>query len=345
MEKYGKKSADILRHKVSFFEDNDSKLLQFQKLFDIYSQQPQRENCKNCNTKLNEVLFTKMNIDYLLCDNCGHLNGAHEDTDEFCSLLYTEDDGKSYATNYDSKTIGDYTQRVRDIYLPKVNFLINSLSELKENENELKYADLGAGSGYFVSALKDAGLNNVSGYEVSKSQVKLGNAMMGKNLLKQHELADILKLASNLDVDVISLIGVLEHVKNPRELLQAIKENKNIKYLFFSVPLFSTCVFFEQVFNHVMPRHLAPAHTHLYTESSIKYFCEEFDFEIVSQWWFGSDMMDLYRNIRVSLIKTNSNNKLLKVWDTMFKSLIDETQLAQDKKHLSSEVHMLIRKK
>lgn len=345
MKKYGKKSADVLCHKSSFFSDNDSKLEHFRKLYNNYISQPRRTECKNCKSPIAEISFKKMGVDYLVCPNCSHLNGAHQDTDEFCAALYTDNEGKSYAVTYDSTSKDEYKKRVKDIYSPKVDFLMDSLKEHSVQPNKLKYADFGAGSGYFVSALKNQGLECVSGYEVSASQVDLANNMLANTLIIKHELEEIESIASKVSVDLISLIGVLEHVQNPRQLLKAISSNPNVEYLYFSVPLFSICVFFEHVFGDVMPRHLAPAHTHLYTEDSIKYFCEEFGFEIISEWWFGSDMVDLYRSVLVTLEKTNGESKASEIWENMFKPLIDDLQVAQDRKHAASEVHMLLRKK
>ena len=343
MIKYGKPSSDILEYKTSFFNENDKRLNDFIKFYDLYIQQPKRTVCKNCEKPLKGKKFNKKNVDYYICEVCGHLNGAYEDTDEFCSMLYTDDGGKAYARTYNSQTKEDYRKRVEDIYIPKVNFLEEALKEEGCDYKKMRYADFGAGSGYFVSALKNKKFNHVVGYEVSKSQVSLANAMIKEDTLIQHELADTVDLASKVEADVVSLIGVLEHVQYPREILNAFVNNRNMKYIFLSVPLFSICVLFEIVFNQVMPRHLAPAHTHLYTESSINHFCNEFGLERVSEWWFGTDMVDLYRNILVTLNKDSNSVDASDIWTDMFQPLIDDMQKAQDKNKAASEVHMLLK--
>jgi hypothetical protein len=132
-------------------------------------------------------------------------------------------------------------------------------------------------------------------------------------------------------------------VQNPREILSAIAKNKNIKFFYISVPLFSMSVFLEMVFSEVMNRQLSGAHTHLYTEDSLKYMSNEFNFEIVSSWWFGTDMVDLYRSVGVLIEKNLNTKKMTTEWQRLFSSLIDPLQKSIDKRHQSSEVHMIFK--
>ena len=62
------------------------------------------------------------------------------------------------------------------------------------------------------------------GYDVSKTQVVLANKMLGKEILKSHNLKDINQIILNIDADVISLIGVLEHMQYPAEFLKNVKK-------------------------------------------------------------------------------------------------------------------------
>ncbi|MDH3975344.1 MAG: class I SAM-dependent methyltransferase [Deltaproteobacteria bacterium] len=343
MIKFCKSSNDVLGHKESFFAENDLKLSEFKEMFKHYSAQPKRVQCKNCCYPLGKSSFSKSGVDYFFCSNCGHFNGGNEDTDTFCAALYTEGKGEAYGKTYSAETCEAYNNRVKDIYIPKVDFVIEALQEKGKKPEELGYADLGAGSGYFVSALKNKNLLNVAGYEVSSSQVELANNMLGADLIRKHNLSDTVEIISSLKAEVVSMIGVLEHLQNPRDILKAITENDNIEYLYLSLPLFSPCVFFEIVFEeNVMPRHCAPAHTHLYTETSIDYFCNEFGFDRASEWWFGSDMIDLFRSIWVMLKKNPHNNNASELWESMFKPLIDDLQKVHDERKMASEVHMLL---
>ena len=248
-----------------------------------------------------------------------------------------------YAQNYASENIENYFNRVKSIYSPKAKFLIDTLNEQNEDVSSLKFIDLGAGSGYFVSALKQIGLDKIIGYEVSKTQVELANTMNNGDLVKLCNLDEIETITKTTDNNVLCMIGVLEHLQQHRKILKAIKDNPNIKYLYISLPMFSPTVFFELVFTGVMNRLLTGGHTHLYTESSIDWFCKEYKFLKISEWWFGLDIMDLYRSISVSLSKNDNTNKMADEWKKIFSPVIDSLQLELDKKHLSSEIHLILK--
>jgi hypothetical protein len=341
INKYGKPSGPLLKLKQNFIDDNHLLLEQEREIYDIYTEQPIRSKCKNCDYVLEAQSFVKQTVAYSICNRCGHLNGLHQDSGEFCKAVYTDDDGEYYARAYKYKDKKDYFSRVKDIYHPKADFLLKSLSVIGELPESLQYSDIGAGSGYFGCALNPSNVNKIIGYEVSKFQVTMGNDMIGKDLLIQHSLEETIDLAQAIDSDVVSMIGVLEHLQEPRKILEALRNNPNVRYLYFSVPMFSITVFFEMVFSEVWQRHLNSEHTHLYTEQSLKWLANEFGMQQVSAWWFGTDMVDLYRNINVELKKDSSTNDIIDTWEKMFIPLIDNLQLVIDKSHLASEVHML----
>ena len=53
-------------------------------------------------------------------------------------------------------------------------------------------------------------------------------------------------------------------------------------------------------------------------------------------------MMDFYRFIRTSLKSNKDTQEIVEEWGKFFIPLMDSMQLEIDKKHLSSEVHMLL---
>ena len=345
IRRYGKASGPLLTLKQQFIDDNDLLLERDRKINAVYAQQPTRTCCKNCEHPLGDQLFVKQGVSYTICAQCGHLNGMYQDTEAFCAAVYTDDSGESYGKNYNAKDKRTYLKRVEDIYVPKVEFLSNSLGQLGENPESLRYADFGAGSGYFVCALVNQGINQVLGFEVSKSQVALGNTMMEQKLLKVHSLEQTVGLAESVDAEVISMIGVLEHLQQPRKILNALCCNPKVRFLYLSVPTFSLTVFFEMIFPEVMQRHLTQGHTHLYTSQSLDWLAKEFNMQQVAAWWFGADMIDLFRNVTVELKKNPETSNMVESWAKLFAPLIDTMQLEIDKKHLASEVHILFQLK
>jgi 2-polyprenyl-3-methyl-5-hydroxy-6-metoxy-1,4-benzoquinol methylase len=341
--RFGKAAGPMLRHKASFFASNDALLHNTHQIAELYVRQPPRTQCKNCDAPLSQPDFAKLGISYSFCTVCGHLNGAAEDTDPFCNAIYADDGGKTYATNYSASDVDAYWARVRDIYVPKAQFLQDALLAEGCDPCALSYADLGAGSGYFLAAVLERGFPHVIGYDVSAAQVELANRMLRGSPVRRHQLGEMVTIAATVEADVVSLIGVIEHVQHPRELLAALRANSHVCYIFLSVPLFSPCVFFEMVFPTIFNRQLSGGHTHLYTESSLKWMCQHHGLTRVAEWWFGTDMLDLYRSVLVRLTQQPETSAVAKKWTAAFRDAIDELQLVLDKRRLSSEVHLLLK--
>ena len=341
--KFGKSSAGLLEIKKSFFEQND-RFLQYQRsLGEIYTAQPRRTMCMCCAGTIEGRSFAKQGIDYVICPRCTHLNGVHEDTDAFASAVYTGAGVAEYGELfYSAQDRAAYDQRKQTIYAPKVEFLLSSLAVLGEAPDRLRYCDFGAGSGYMVGALSDGGVD-AFGYEVSDAQILYGNAMLGRDALRPLTIAESEGVASTVDCDVLILIGVLEHLRRPRELLRFLTANQRVRYLMISVPLYSPTVFFEMIFSEVMQRQLSGGHTHLYTPSSLDWMAAEFALEPVAEWWFGTDLVDLYRSLLVELRRTPATEQMTTAWATMFGPMIDELQLVLDRRQQSSEVHIIYR--
>ncbi len=353
MIKFGKKSEDILDIKSSFITEN-AKLCEWQKeLYKIYSQQPKRKKCKNCEKKITGLKFKKLNISYILCKHCGHLNGEHDDTKILSKKFYQAYGQKNYSKIkiiYVENEKKDYSKRLKKIYIPKAKFLLDNLLKKEKNRNKIfnkfRYVDIGCGAGYFISSLKKLKIKNFSGYDPSKEMVVYGNKINKFNNLNFVEHDKTINIIKNLDSSgpvCVSMIGSMEHIYNQNEILKEIKKKKNIKYLFTSVPCFSPSSFIELVFDKNFQRVLAPQHTHLYSEKSIKYLAKKLKFKIISEWWFGGDIVDLYRNFILTIFPKKEIDDGKSIFNKMFLKILDSMQLGIDKKKLSSEAHILFK--
>ena len=350
MIKFGKKSQDIIDIKNNFILDN-SKLFQWQKkLYKIYSQQPKRTRCKNCEKKIKGSKFVKFNITYVLCMYCNHLNGNYEDTKTLSEKFYQTSEQENYSKIYYENDWKGYSIRLNKIYLPKAKFLIDSLLNKEKIKskvfNKFKYIDIGCGSGYFISSLKKSKIKNYIGYDPSKKMVEYGNKLNkfnNLNFIEYDKTVNVIKNLDNSDPICISMIGSLEHIYNNNEILREIKKKKNIKYLYIVVPCFSPSSFIDLVFDKYFQRLMAPQHTHLYTEQSLKYLEKKFNFKIISEWWFGADIVDLYRNFYLEIFKKKKIKDGKDLFKKMFFKILDGMQLEIDKKKLSSEAHIIFK--
>jgi hypothetical protein len=344
LERFGKSYKDILDLKTPFFEDNDKFLQRALKYGRIYTSQPVRLHCKLCGALLpKKPAFVKHAVPYVVCENCTHLNGMHEDTDAFCAAVYTQDGGREYAENYTAEDAVAYERRRERIYRPKAEFLVDVIRHHGENPTALRYADMGAGAGYFVSAMTQLGMHDITGFDVSKTQVDLGNWAMRGSTLRLIGLRDTERLCREHAVDVMTFIGVFEHLQRPREVLSGIQKNPRVRYVYVCVPMFGPCVFGEMTFPNIMPRHLAVGHTHLFSDVSLRHMEREFGLERIGAWWFGTDMMDYYRSILVTLQQDPGLVDMVERWRALFGDLVDDTQLAIDRQRKSSQVHMVFK--
>ena len=179
--------------------------------------------------------------------------------------------------------------------------------------------------------------------ETNKESVKNGNKFLKTNKLFHTKFGDHSILMDNsTKYNTLALIGVLEHI-NPKKLLRDFKSSK-LKYLYIAVPALSLSVFLENVFPKVFPRVLSNGHTHLYTEKSLNYFAKRNNLKIVGEWWFGTDIPDLFRSILTSANFTNKEIYTSEL-NKIFQNTIDELQSVLDKNKTCSEIHMIFKKK
>ncbi|MCR5266983.1 MAG: class I SAM-dependent methyltransferase [Lachnospiraceae bacterium] len=337
-KKYGKPFGNLNSMKRNFFENNDGMLEMADRMAEVLSAQPKRTHCKICKSPLPAPLFRSHNLAYIECETCGHLNSEYEDTDAFASKVYVEDD---YSRNYSAKDKEEYEKRLASIYIPKAEFLKESLS--KEGMDDVKILDIGAGCGYFVAAARRLGMA-ADGVELSENQVNYGNAMAGEQILTHVGLTDSIGCIKASDANVISAIGVLEHLIHLDENLAAVRDNRNIRYLYASVPMFSFSTAFEAANQHCYNRHTGGTHTHLFSNESVAYMAESIGFEVAYEWRFGSDINDLYRFLTVSLAK-NGNEAFAGTFSDRFVPLMDKLQLVLDESEFSSELHFILKRK
>jgi len=338
---YSKSTDFYVNTKSDFFDSNDNLLIKSERQNEFYNQQPPRVQCKICNQALSAGSdFLSHQVRYIFCDNCGHLNGAHEDTKLFVDNLYIQDDGADYAKSYVDT---NFANRAELIYVPKLNFLSAHLPA----DTQLKLLDVGCGAGYFVYAALLKGFD-ARGLDVNQTMIDFGNQQIS-HLQKQSPLihateSDFFELISNSDATVISAIGVIEHLRDPNAFIEAFHRS-GAQYLFYSVPMFSFSVMVEQIFSTVYPRQLSGDHTHLFTEQSINWLHQNRKLNVLAEWRFGTDMMDLYRSMLVDITQKGASPKLASFLNEGLGKNIDELQSVLDRNHFCSEIHCLVAKR
>jgi len=341
--KFGKSFKDVDEIKKDFFLENKNLLFKQDRLNKLYLLQPKRIKCKACNAKLGGSFFLNHGIKYFECKKCTHINGYHQDTHDFTNKIYINEK-TNYSKSYHETNLKKFLIRQKKIYDPKAVFLKNSF----KNHKKIKVLDIGAGSGYFLSSLLDCKFSDAKGVEVSRKQVEFGKKIFLKlkknpNTIENLDFKNIINLVKKTDFECISLIGVLEHMTDMSVVMKAIQNNKKIKYIYVLVPMSSFICVVENIFSKIFNRHLGGGHTHLFTERSLLTFMKKYRFIDHSAWWFGTDIHDFYRSLILEMGK--KNYKPLQNIIYNMKNIIDSLQLELDKKKISSEVHMLLKRK
>jgi SAM-dependent methyltransferase len=332
--KFSKPSIAVIKNKGSFFEENTKHLNHVSKVNKFYKKQPSRDYCKTCLSKLDEVDLVIHDVPYSICENCNHFNGRHEDTEEFAQFLYSDSGGEDYSKNY----LNNYDDRVNDIYVPKADFL----REVMEKNNKINFSvtDIGCGGGHFVKACEQEGISAV-GYDVNKELISLGSQKLEKNKIFYKNLDLINGLIKKTNTEVLSLVGVLEHLMDPLGALEAFNASK-AEYLYLQVPLFSFAAIQESMHDSVFPRQLNAGHTHLYTDESIDFLCKKFNLFKAGEWWFGTDVVDLFRHFHI-LVQGKSTKKST-IIQSYIGDCIDDMQKVFDSKKKCSGVNMVLKK-
>jgi SAM-dependent methyltransferase len=340
-KKYSKSSDFYQSIKSDFFDQNDFLLKKMEKDNFLYSRQIRRYGCKLCDFHLGgEVDFSSHGVDYAFCESCGHLNGSNEDTKTFVDAIYL-DDGEDYAANYLDE---NFLNRVVNIYQPKADFM---LDVLQLDSHSLRVLDVGCGAGYFVYALLASGIA-AEGIDVSQSMVAHGGQIIGKSFgldpLKVVSEEDFCREIVTTSASVVSALGVIEHLRNPKKFFKAFEECE-ADFLYYSVPMFSLSAVLENVFPKIFPRQLAGPHTHLFTEQSIIAMHELMNVEVIGEWRFGTDAMDLYRHLVTSLKKNGCSERMIGISAAGLNSIVDKIQESFDRSHFCSEIHVVAKKK
>jgi hypothetical protein len=339
---YGKSNADYIAGK-GYYLDKTTNSYWMKKAIVAsakYAEQPRRDNCVVCSTRLEKPAFRYLGAEYALCGNCGHLNGLHEDSLEFAKFLYEQDYGGA-AVVYSDETTDSFMQRVRTVYLPKADFLLDALRSVEPDPTRLRYVDLGAGAGHFVMALRERGITQSVGYEASAALVDGSNHRFGGEVLRLSRIGDLAELAESAQADVITMIFSLEHVHDLNGFMAALRRNKTVRYFYFAVPMYTPSALIDVAFPNCAPRVLGLGHTHLFTDRSIDILCTRLRLKRLAEWWFGGNAFDIMRNIALAFDQHPGAEGAAAEWMQQMSLVVDDVQLAFDHKKLSSEVHIL----
>lgn len=347
--KIGKSLGDVAWFQSDFLESEDHYRARQLETEAIYARGPARTRCILCNSVLEKaVSYCRGDLEYIKCATCTHVNGNYDFTDEFLSHSYEESDSgcgaaKPYAKEFvEGKMVTDFDAVVKRIYQPKSEFLLDSLIHDGYDVSDLSVTDVGCGAGHFLSALQEIEVPSICGFDTLESAVR--TAKLNLNQATRVDLATpqyVWDFLENGSADVVSMMCVLPHLRNPTKALRLMARNPDIHYTFQKLPMWSFSTLLEAAFPNLRSRVLGMDHTHVFTEKSLEWIEHSLGLRRVSSWSFGSDALDLQRKLVAQISKLGASPEFTNLAAEQMIPLLEGLQKTIDQSGQSSEIHVL----
>lgn len=235
-------------------------------------------------------------------------------------------DDESYIKYRKQETLRTYDYRKKTYATERLSYILEKIKNI--SEKDMKLLDVGCGPGYFISYLKDRGIES-KGLELSDFLVELCKEM-GLNV----EKADLENEKDN-HYNVITLFDVLEHLTDPVSLFKTMNDKLvSGGYVLAFNPNIHSLAFYLQggLQNTLLPfQHLC-----FFDETSLKYLAKKTGFRIYSIDYYGLDVMD-YFYMKQYQDGVDYHDKL--------KEFIPVVQAIVDKQGLSNHMRIIFQKK
>ncbi len=283
LEEYIAVDLDQLRPKGSYKKLIEKRTHSIDSLVSKYGKIPndllKSRSCPTCGSRNFTLELHKDHMDIVKCDNC--------------TLVYTNPifDDEHYKSTYSSE---DYQKIVKDLGEESHNYRVNRfgkerveiLSRFLDGKNEIRYLDVGCSTGFVVEAAKDAGWI-AKGIDLNPSAIDFGKSR-GLDLTTASLDETSFEKES---FDVISLFDVLEHLTNPKEIInQAQSYLADEGLLFIYVPNWDSAskMIMNEDAHFIWPTH----HLNYYTPKTLSDFLERQDFIVEFMSTEGLDIVD-----------------------------------------------------
>jgi 2-polyprenyl-3-methyl-5-hydroxy-6-metoxy-1,4-benzoquinol methylase len=331
------KPIDIVQFKKPVLSDIGSHLDKIRSIVDYLAKNEKsiaQSSCYICASTLRKPLVKIHGFEYETCEDCGHVYTTRRYTDEAIRRFYETNTYWAEVT-YANKSTCHY--RRDNVARPKVEF-----AERYYAGSRGTWLDVGSGIGDIVSVALENGWR-ATGLELSETSVAFAKEIFNIDLRRQtmEEYRDQHpELAST--VDVVSLIGVLEHVVDPMGLLRM--ANQMLKLggvVMIQVPnARSVATMAQEAFPQNVFRHMSPIeHIMVFTESSLNRAIKNGGFEPLAYWYHGLDFYELLTN----LVLTNPRVQGSRLYTALMENL-NELQQVIDDQELSDRIIVCARK-
>lgn len=209
--------------------------------------------------KNQEKQFTYKDFHYYKCLRCGHVTTYPFPTRDEMEKHYQK---KFKEGNY--RLAQEFAQEYKVVYRQFVHLLKKALKKENKNTKRIKVLDVGCFTGDFLVLMKEVGAD-VYGLELQDDAVKIAN----KKLHGRVKTADVMTdVFPTVRFDVITLLGIVEHVTDPMKLIKRSTELlKRGGVLMVQTPNSSSVL--SRLTKQLWPPYAPVEHIHLFSKDSL----------------------------------------------------------------------------
>jgi 2-polyprenyl-3-methyl-5-hydroxy-6-metoxy-1,4-benzoquinol methylase len=319
------KPIDIAKFKKPVLDDIGGHLVKIRNIVEYLASHEvpiDQAQCYVCGGQNRQPLTEIHGFSYVTCSACGHVYTSRRYSDDAIRRFY-ENNAYWAEVTYANKETCYY--RRDNVALPKVEF-----GERYLDDKSGIWIDVGSGIGDLVSVAQTRGYQAV-GLELSTTSVDFAREVFDLELVRRtiaEYLADHPEVIGK--ASVVSMIGVLEHVVSPIELLaDAHRTLRAGGIAMIQVPnarslasMVQAC-FPENVFRHMSPIE----HIMLFTESSLATALKRTGFEPMAYWYHGLDIYELM----TTLVLANNRVQDSMLYRTLLEDMNSLQQVIDDR--------------
>ncbi len=339
---YSKPLGDLAREQSERLRDEQALFQRQKALSSMLEGRPLRSGCLLCTASPNHAdHFVHRGVPSIRCGTCGHVQTAVLPPEGY---PHSVEGGLPFGAIYPRLSPEEYHNRKQRIYTPKFGWIKRILTEelgwTAEQICDRHWADLGCGAGYFLAALRDAGIAHISGCDADEHLVELAREYVpeARTEVFSGHLGDVVQ---RVQADVYTAFYVMEHIEEPHSVYRAMSELPAGSVVVFSVPVYGFSCLLENIFDSSYARaYDTVVHTQVYTEQSIQYAMETADMDIVAQWVFGQDAEDL-RRVMLSRLAGKLPTSMMDEVQQRLSELLDPLQQCLDQLHIADQRHVL----
>lgn len=289
------------------------------------------KKCFICGKADFEGVLKVWNVQYVQCRDCSHVFLPKRLSDAVIENFYAKNE--AYAATYVDPEVTRY--RKDYVARPKIEYV----KQFAPQSGKVRWLDIGSGSGESVAVLQEDGCE-VVGLELSGASCAFAKTQYNVNLVRQ-TLRDYAQTHTE-KFDVISFLGVLEHLSNPMEALEiSARLLKPGGVLAVQVPNYNSLSSrVQSAFPMNVIRHAEPVgHMMLFTESSLLRAFQLNKIEAEEVWYFGMDIHEFLNNLAFQDEKFQTSEIRNQLYDQL-----NYLQMIIDRSKLSDAIFMVGRK-